>query len=410
MLKNSMLLYVLTFSNHLLGLVTIPYLTRILGPVIYGKLGVALSVMLYVQLILDFGFILSATEFVSKHRDDKDKCRKIFSVVTYAKIILSLILGCFFFLICMNIYTWKENMELYMYLYLAYCINAFLPDYIYRGKEQMQLITIRTILVKVIFTSFIFIFIKKESDLYLYPIILALGNFIAVVMAYTHVYYKYEIRLCRVSLQETKDIIVRTYPFFISRISSTFYQAATMIILGTIYVNEPVLGYYSAADKLMSAIKSISSPIADSLYPYMTRNKDYELIKKLMKIISPVVLFGSIIVLIYAEPICMILFGTEYRNAQNVLRCMLPAMMVILPTYIICFPVLVPMGLEKYANCSNVLGAALQIVLIIMLIFTKKMNIYNVCICSIICEVFVFGFRCCVVYRYRDRMKKVSNN
>ena len=70
--QNTAFLYLMTFSNQLINLVTIPYQTRVLGPVVYGKISVAASLMVYVQLVMDFGFILSATEKVARNRNNAD--------------------------------------------------------------------------------------------------------------------------------------------------------------------------------------------------------------------------------------------------------------------------------------------------------------------------------------------------
>lgn len=51
LLKNTIYLYVLSFSTQLLYLITIPYQTRVLGAQNYGYIGFAVSLMSYVQLI-----------------------------------------------------------------------------------------------------------------------------------------------------------------------------------------------------------------------------------------------------------------------------------------------------------------------------------------------------------------------
>ena len=89
LLKNTIMLYILQFSTYLLSFIVVPYETRVLGPEFYGKLGVAMSIMVYFQLIIDFGFILSATEDVSRNREDKNYLRRIFSAVTISNLILT---------------------------------------------------------------------------------------------------------------------------------------------------------------------------------------------------------------------------------------------------------------------------------------------------------------------------------
>ena len=55
--KNTFFLYALTAANYLFGLATIPYISRILGPSIFGNLGFAMAFGAYFSLIIDFGFI-----------------------------------------------------------------------------------------------------------------------------------------------------------------------------------------------------------------------------------------------------------------------------------------------------------------------------------------------------------------
>ena len=94
LLTNTIMLYILTFSNYFFNFITVPYQTRILGPINYGRLGFATAFMVYVQLFLDFGFLLSATEEVTNHRNDKKRISQIFTTVCCCKLIL--IFSCFF--------------------------------------------------------------------------------------------------------------------------------------------------------------------------------------------------------------------------------------------------------------------------------------------------------------------------
>lgn len=398
LIKNTAFLYLLTFSTQLLALITVPYLTRVLGPVTYGRLGVALSLMAYAQLVLDFGFILSATELVSRFSENKNQLCTVVSSVTAIKLILGVLFGIVLTIICGTVSSLKEDRTLYAIFYLAYLINSFLPDYLYRGKEQMKQITIRTVGVKIFFTGLMFFTIKSEKDIILYPVLLLVGNLIAVLWSYYDIKNKYDVSFCIIKRNDIISLLKRTFPFFVSRIAATFYQAANTLIIGILYPGQSVVGYYASADKMMSMVKSASSPIADSLYPYMMKNRDFKLIKKLMMIITPVILLGAGIGFVYAEPISVILFGEEYAGAANILRCLIPAMVVILPTYIICFPVLVPLGLSRYANISNVIGAILQIAFLFGLWISGNLNVYTVCIFSSISEILVFVFRFSVAF------------
>lgn len=70
-------------------------------------------------------------------------------------------------------------------------------------------------------------------------------------------------------MNSIKVFFKNSIPFFISRFASTFYQALNVIILGKIYGNSPIVGYYTSSDKVITLSKMASSPIADSLYPWL---------------------------------------------------------------------------------------------------------------------------------------------
>ena len=132
--SNTVFLYILTFSSQFFSFLTVPYLTRVLGPSVYGKVGIAVAYMAYVQIILDFGFILSATQRVVENRDDNNKLGQILTAVTVVKVVLSIILtvvfGCFV--------LFSENMKKDAIFYLLYMIstiaNALMPDFFYRPQ------------------------------------------------------------------------------------------------------------------------------------------------------------------------------------------------------------------------------------------------------------------------------------
>ena len=164
--KNTVMLFVLTFSNYLFNFMTVPYQTRVLGPEIYGNIGFATSIMTYFQLFLDFGFLLSATEDISRNRQDAHYVSRVFTSVIICKLFL---VGVSFFIlsvVCITVERFRTDIPLFMIYLAAYSIYAFLPDFLYRGIENMQAITIRSVLIKFFCTCMIFVFLRDSSQYY----------------------------------------------------------------------------------------------------------------------------------------------------------------------------------------------------------------------------------------------------
>ena len=132
LLKNTFMLYILQFSNYFLSLVAVPYESRVLSPVNYGKLGVAAAIMVYFQLVIDFGFLLSATEEVSRRRDDKEAVSKILTAVTISKLLLAGISAVVLLILCRAIPGWRADTGFYFLYFIATVLTSLMPDYLYR--------------------------------------------------------------------------------------------------------------------------------------------------------------------------------------------------------------------------------------------------------------------------------------
>jgi len=128
LLKNTVMLYILQFSTYLLALLVAPYETRVLGAEVYGGfLEASASIVIYFQLVIDFGFLLSATEDVSRHREDKQKLSEILSSVTGAKLLLSLVSFGMLMLLCRLIPAWEKKQTVLILTFVASMINSFMP-------------------------------------------------------------------------------------------------------------------------------------------------------------------------------------------------------------------------------------------------------------------------------------------
>lgn len=401
LLKNTIMLYIMQFSTYFLSFIVVPYETRVLGETYYGKLGVATAIMVYFQLVIDFGFILSATEGVARHREDKTRISKILTAVTVSKLFLTAGSVIVLAVLCRVFEPWREDTVFYMLFLAATAVNSLIPDYLYRGLEQMEAITVRTVAIKAFFTVMIVVLLKRPEQYCLIPILNIVGYAVALLCVYWHLYRRLHITFVRCSPQEIWAHFRRSSTFFYSRIATSVYTASNTVILSLIPAGAGTVGYYTLADKLVTTAKSGLSPISDSMYPYMTKNRDFKLVWKILKIVMPVIVGGCAVVFVFARPLCEIVFGAGYGDAAPVLRAMLPVVIVILPSYILGFPTLSAMGLSRYANYSVVFGSALHVVNLIALYVTGNMNMVTLGVLVSVAEIAILLFRIAVIWKHR---------
>ena len=69
-IKNTMMLYGMSIAKIVFPLLTLPYLTRVLSVESYGVVSYVKAVMQYMQLVVDFGFMLSGTKDIVNAKND----------------------------------------------------------------------------------------------------------------------------------------------------------------------------------------------------------------------------------------------------------------------------------------------------------------------------------------------------
>lgn len=408
LVKNTVMLYILTFSSYFFNLITVPYQTRVLGPEIYGNIGFAIAFVSYFRLLFDFGFILSATETVSKNRENKIELGKTISAVNAVKTFFILASTLLLIILLLSVDRFHSDPLLYILFFIYISIDAFLPDFLYRGLENMKIITYRSVIIRLFFTLLIFVFLKEPSQYYVIPILYILGSIFAVASVYLHIHFKLKIKHRKVEKKYIFKTFKKSGLFFLSRIATTLYGSTNTVVLGFIYPTGPTVGLYTSANKITTTAQSAMSPISDSVYPYMVKNKDFKLIKKVLLIFEPIVLIGCIGIGIFAEPICTIFFGNEYAGAAPILRIMLVTIAVTLPNYILGFPTMTPLGISKYANYSVMIAAGWQVLSLLFLFMIGSLNLYSICAATAITECFVLILRISFIKKRNKLLRKTS--
>ena len=399
----------------LLSFIAVPYETRILGNETFGLIGVSTAIMVYFQLFIDFGFLLSATEEVSRNREDRGLLQKILTSVTVCKLLLAAASLAVLAVLCALIPAWRQKWLLLLLFFVSTVFTSFMPDYLYRGIEQMTAIAIRTVIIRAFFTGAIFLLLKAPGDIYWIPVLNIIGNGLAMLAAYFDLGRRFGIRLCRVTKKDISARLKQSSVFFASRFATTFYTALNTVLLDMLFPGtvDPVtrqmtssveVSLYSTADKLITTGKNVLTPVSDSLYPYMTKNRDFPLVKKVLLVIMPIIILFCTGCFIFAEPLCAFLFGAEYAGAGNILRAMLPVGVVILPSYLCGFPTLTAMGLSKYANYSIIFGTVIHLINLSVLYFSGHLTPVTLGILLSVAETIILIFRVAVIWRHRDRL------
>ena len=403
LLENTVMLYILQFSNMALGLLTQGYQMRVLGLDNVGVLSAAQYTTNFFQILIDFGFIYSATAKVSRFREDKNVLNKVLTCVILAKAMFMAVSFLILFAFIAPTLPDMSQVLVYAFYLISVCTYALLPDFMYRGLEQMSTITIRAVAIKFFATLMIFLFVHQPGDYFLVPLFTAVGNLGAIVFVYWHLFRRVGIHFCRVTWREIWVELKDSSQFFLSKVAASINSNLNGILLNSL-AGPAATGLYANADKVIGAAKSGMSPIADSLYPHMMKHKNFSLIKKAMLIVYPVILLGCAVVFIFAEPLLVFWLGAEGSQVVLPLRLLIPVAVFSFPNYVLGYPTLGAMGLAKYANIAVVFGTAVYLLGALLLWFTVGINLVTLCLLTSVTEGSILAFRLVVIVKNRKLM------
>lgn len=398
-INNTIMLMIFNISKILFPFITLPYLTRVLTTDTYGVATYVKTVMTYMQIFVDFGFVLSATKDIVKTRDDKEKMGRVIGDTLIARIILGII-GFLIVVILSFTIPILENNILYTILsYIAVFESIFLMDFLFRGIEKMQVITIRFIVMKTISTILTFLLIKNDADLLFIPILDILSSFIAIILVFFEV-KKMHIKMRFSKFKNVINSIKDSFIYFLSNVAATSFNALSTIIIG-IYINTTEVAYWGLCMQIVGSITACYNPISDGIYPEMIKSKNLNLIKKILKIFLPIVFLGCMFAYFFAEKGFMILGGEKYLNAVPIFRLLIPTLFFAFPAIILGWPTLGAIGKSKETTTSTIISILVYITILVTLIITNSFTIINVAIGRSITEMVLFGTRYLLYRKYK---------
>ncbi len=326
-LQNFFSLSFLQAANYLLPLITLPYLVRVLGPERFGLVAFAQAFIQYFMILTDFGFNLSATREISIHREDNKKVSEIFVSVFIIKLAL-VILSFLVIIIVVNCFEkFYLEKEIFYLTSLSVIGWAMFPQWFFQGIENMKFITLFNVAAKLLFTISIFLFVVSSNDYLFLPILNSASLFISGVFSLFVSIKYFNISLEFPSIKAIKYHFKEGWYIFLSNLFINLYTTTNSVFLG-IFTNNTIVGYYSAAERILKAFQYLGMPINQVLYPYLSKlfveNKDKAILifNKMFKIILILTFILSLLLCFFSPFIVKLVLGDKYNQSIIILTLM----------------------------------------------------------------------------------------
>jgi len=365
---------VLQVANYILPFITVPYLTRVLGPYNYGLIGFAAALINYFTILTGYGFSLSATKEISLNRDDRERISRIFSsvmIIKSALLALSLIL---LLVIVYSFNKFRADAGVYLFSFGLVVGNVLFPVWLFQGMERMKYITYINLAGRVALTAAIFVFVSKQGDYALYVILSSVTAVLVGIASLLCAMRVFNIRFVLPSFDELRREAIEGWYVFVSSISVVLYTSSTTVILG-LFTNNTVVGYFTGADKIRQAIQGLFAPVFQTLYPYVNKlahDSKEEALKFIRKEVLYFGLIGSficVLVFINAEFLVGAILGKEYSASVDLLRILAFAPVLVILGNILTVQCLLSLGLERDYSIIYMFSSVIGVMTMILLTY-----------------------------------------
>ena len=386
--KNYLALLFIQGANFILPLIILPYLVRVLGSEKYGLIMIAQSVALFLTIIVDFGFNISATKEVAYLKNDKEKLSQFYWNIVFVKLILIIIT--FIILLGMTFFINKFKLDPLVYLFSFGLVlgQAIFPTWFFQGIEKMQVITFVTVGAKLFFTLSLF-FVVFSPDDYLYvPIFNGLGFVISGLFGF--IFSLQYVKFISPKLLQIKDIIKNSSSLFFSNLAVSFYTSSNVIILG-FFAGDSIAGIYSSMEKLILAIKSIYTPVYQAIFPNLSTKPNKKVRIFIDKIRIPIGILGAVIstiIFFESKTILNFAFNDALITSYSIVFQFLGLISLFSSLNMLYVTLYFP-SINKYKIRMKILISGGFFNLIVALVFVQFFTIYGVAFSAITTELFI---------------------
>lgn len=353
-------------SAALVGIFTLPYLTRVLGAENLGKVE-------YVNTIINYFILFSALGIPMYGIREVSKCRKnvreLFKLVAELYIILfvtTIICYAVLFGVLISLDVFSDYKSLLIIMSAMILLSNIGAEWYFQGIENQLYITVRYVAVRLIIFGLFFLLIKFPDDYTIYAGLLVILNFGANILNFAIIsskIFKHQINFSELNWRRHLKPV---FTIFIATVAVNIYLQLDIFLIGFI-AGDRYVGYYMIANKLIRYIISFITIIGAVLLPrlaylYSNDKKLYDFY--LAKSFNIIMLFAipfSIYFFVFSDTIVMLMAGSGFKESVLTMRILSPLCIVVCLAYFMGFLILYPQNKEKIYTKATIIAAVTSI-------------------------------------------------
>ncbi len=269
-IQNFLFLLTIQASNILISLISMPLLITSIGVDQFGLVNLALSVIILANILVGFGYNLSAPREVAIYHQDNKALSHIFSNVITGKFSMALLAACLILISIFWLDLFQEYQVILVFSLLLLFSEATLPLWFFQGIEKMKLVSIANVFSKLLYLLGIVIFIHQPEQA-IYVNFLLGGSGLAInllLLFYIHVELK--ILFYPPQFYQVWKSLKGNVHLFLSNLASHVSTNGGLIIL-SFFATAETLGMFSLAERISMVLRLFPTLIIQAIYPNNSR-------------------------------------------------------------------------------------------------------------------------------------------
>ncbi len=373
-------------------LITLPYVSRVLGVENIGKYNFSNNFVSYFILIATLGVNTYGIRECAKVREDSDKASAFVSQIFSINMVTTFASYLLLFAILFGFESFASYRGCVLIFSSTLLFTGLGVEWVYKAYEQFTYITVRNAVFKLAALGLLFILVHDEGDYLKYAAVTVFATCGSSLLNFIH-----SRKFCRIRITRHIDWSVHMRPLIIlsaSAIAVHIYNSSDTLMLGLI-TNEYYVGLYAISSKIYLMAKSILLALLSVAIPRLSimisdRKRFGVLVGKIADVMNFFALPLVIGIFLISDEIVCILAGQDYLGASPSLKILSIAIICSMYAWISSECVLIPAGREKESFISTGIAACINIGLNFVLI--PLWNVNAAAVTTVIAEGFVMVF------------------
>lgn len=375
-------------------LLTVPYISRVLGPGGVGINSFTGAVSSYFVLFGTLGINLYGQRQIAYAREN----------VRQRNVVFTEILGLHFALMSIATVTYllfvlfSSDYTAYYWIQLITLFSAFLDvSWFFMGLEEFKKTVLRNFFVRIVSLVAIFIFVRNHSDVGLYIFILAMAGFLGNLSLWSYLFKEKVFSTIRWQDLKIWRHFKPTFALFLPQVAMQIYLLLNRVVIGW-FSSMTQVGFFDNSDKIVKMVLGIVTAIGTVMLPRIAnvfKKGDSEQLEKYMRAsfdfataLSVPITIGLIVI---AKPFSAVFLGAKFAGVDQIIAILALVIIPISWTTVLGTQFLLAVDRTSQFTKSVLVGAIVNIVL--NFIFIPFFAARGAAISSTVAEYVVLGIQ-----------------